>query len=152
MTQFLWIIEGFPTTKFGTVRQKVPKKVVIVCYSKFFRYQNISELQGSPYENFWYCETKTINKIVISLLFKNFWNQNNSKHRRVRPRWFLAMWDKKTSKKCDTPIIEKVLIPEHLWNTEGSPTMFFGNLGPKNFDGKTWQPLLILLIQKLFPY
>ena len=80
------------------------KKVVIVCCAKFFRYQKISEVQGSSYEFFWYCETKTINKIVIPLLSKDFWYQSNSE------------------------------------TQEGAPTMFFGNLGQKNFDGTTWHP------------
>ena len=80
------------------------KKVVIDCYPIFFRYQKVSELQGSSYKIFWYCETKTINKIVIPLLSKDFWYQSNSE------------------------------------TQEGAPTMFFGNLGQKNFDGKTWLP------------
>ena len=106
-----------PHKKFGTVRQKSSKKVVIVCYSKFFRYQNISQLQGSPYESFWYCETKTINKIVIPLLFKNFWNQNVSKHRRVPQRWFLGMWDKKL-RKIVLPLLSKNFWYQNTYETQ----------------------------------
>ena len=79
------------------------KKVVIVCCPKFFRYQKISELQGSSYKIFWYCETKTINKIVIPYYLKTFDTRAILKHRRVRPRCFSAIWDKKVRRKNVTP-------------------------------------------------
>ena len=53
-------------------------KIVIPYHPKIFRYQNISETQGSPYEFFRYWETKRIDKIVIPLLSKNFCYQNIS--------------------------------------------------------------------------
>ena len=45
--------------------------------------------------------------------------------------------------------IDKILIPlicKNFWyqnvseTQKGSPTMIFGDLGQKNFDGKKWQP------------
>ena len=105
-------------------------------------------MEGSP-QVFWYCETKTIDRITIPLLSENFETRIILKHRRVLPRWFLAMWDKK---------IDKIVIPllcKNVWyqniseTQKGWPTLFFGDLGQKNIDGKKWHPLLI---HELFPY
>ena len=41
-----------------------------IYYPKIFRYQNNSEIQRSPYENFRYCQTKKIDKIVLPLNYK----------------------------------------------------------------------------------
>ena len=83
------------------------KKVVIDCYPKFFRYQNVSELQGSPYEVFWYCEIKTINKIVIPVLSKKFWNQNNSETQTGSPTMICGDVRQKSSTKLWYPFYRK---------------------------------------------
>ena len=62
------------------------KKVVIVCYPKFFRYQRFLNYKGPPTKFVWYCETKTINKIVIPVLSQKilkpefFWNTGGFAH------------------------------------------------------------------------
>ena len=54
--------------------------------------------------------------------------------------------------RCETKNFHKVVIPllsKNFWyqniseRQKGSPTMFFGDLRQKNFDGKTWHSLLI---------
>ena len=78
---------------------------MIDCYPKFFRYQKVSELQGSPYDIFWYCEIKTINKIVIPVLSKKFWNQINSETQTGSPTMIFGDVRQKKLKNCDTTII-----------------------------------------------
>ena len=60
---------------------------------------------------------------------------------------------------CTTKTHDRIVIPllsKNFWcqnrseTQKGSPTMFFGDLGQRNIDGKTWDPPL--LIHKLFPY
>ena len=137
-----------PMKFFGTLRLKFihGKSLNSSFVHKIFGCPNFYEtLEFSP-QVFWHCETKTINRNVITLLSKTFCYQNSSetqkgsptmifgdvrqkkirqscdtrivqntfdaktflKHRRVRPRWFLAMWDKKIRQNSVTPIIQKV--------------------------------------------
>ena len=78
---------------------------MIVSYPKIFRYQKISELQGSSYEIFWYCETKTINKIVIPVISKKFWNQNNSETQAGSPTMIFGDVRQNKRQNLDTLII-----------------------------------------------
>ena len=133
-------LEGSPQI-FRHCEIKTIDRIVIPYYPKAFRHHEISETQGSHFRNFsvlwdkkdqqnrdtriiqnilipeccwntdgfahddfWRCETKKLDKFVITLLSKNFWYQNISE------------------------------------TQKGSPTMFFGDLGQKNFDAKTWHP------------
>ena len=115
---------------------------------KIFGRPNFCEsLKGSP-QNFRHCETQTINRFVIPLLSKNFDTRTNLKHRSVRPRCFLAMWDKKTTKS------RYRYYPKDFWFQNVSETEEFGHdvfgvVGQKISDGKTWHPLLI---HRFFPY
>ena len=120
---------------FRHCEEKTIDGIVIPYYPKAFRYHKISETQGSPYEIFRYCETKRVDRIVIPILSKKSGNQKFSGSQSGSPMTIFGDVRQKNSKNFDTPIIEKILIPEHFWNTEGSPTMFFGILRPKNFDG-----------------
>ena len=104
MTTFLWIIEGFATKNSAPWVKKFQKSRGRLL-SKIFSIQNVSELQGSPYEVFWYCEIKTINKIVIPVLSKKFWNQNNSETQAGSPTMIFGDVRQKKLKNCDTPII-----------------------------------------------
>ena len=75
---------------------------------------------------------------------KNFETRIILKHRRVLPRWFLAMWDKK-NRKIVIPLLSKDFWYQNISETqEGAPTMFFGSLWQKNFDGKLDTPFLSL--------
>ena len=43
------------------------------------------------------------------------------------------------------PIMHKIFsIPQIFWNIEGMPTNIFGTVRQKNFDGKTWYPLVCI--------
>ena len=70
----------------------------------------------------------------------NFETRAILKHKRVHPRWFLAMWDKKVPQNCDTLIIEKLLIPEIFWKTEGFAHDVFRRFGTKKFRRKNVTP------------
>ena len=69
-----------PWSFFGTLRLKIihGKSLISSFVHKIFGCPNFFEsLEFSP-QVFWHCETKTINRIVITLLSKTFWYQNNS--------------------------------------------------------------------------
>ena len=100
MTTFLWNIEGFATKISAPWDEKVQKSRDRLL-SKIFSIPKGFELQGSPYEIFWYCEIKTINKNVIPVLSNKFWNQNNSETQAgsptmtfgdVRQKKFKKLW------------------------------------------------------------
>ena len=66
------------------------------------------------------------------------------------PKQFLALWDKNNRQNRDTPFIQKNLIPEYFWNTEGfahddfrycetkKTTKSWYPYYPKNFDTRTF--------------
>ena len=99
--------------KFRLCETKTIKRIMIPLLSKKFRYQKISETQGSPYEISRYCETKKIDKIVIPLLSKHFFDSRTFlKHRRVRPWCFVVIWDKQfPTEKRDTPLLTHIFFP-----------------------------------------
>ena len=132
-----------PPQKIRHRETKKFKKVVVVCYPKFFRYQKLSELQGSSYETFWYCEKKTINKIVIPVLSKKFWNQNNSETQAGWPTMICGDVRQKKDK-IVIPLLSKIFWYQNVSETqEGAPTMFFGDLGPKKLRREKVTPHLL---------
>ena len=134
---FFESLEGSPQN-FRHCETKTIDRIVLPYYPKAFRYKKISETQRYPYEVFRYCETKRIDRIVKPLLSETFWYQNIPETQTgwVRLRLFLAMWDKKNRQSCDTPIIEKLLIPEYFWKTEGFAHDVFRRFGTKKFRRK----------------
>ena len=132
-------LKGSPTKNSAPWDKKVQKSRDSLL-SKIFSIPKLSELQGSSYETFWYCETKTINKIVIPVLSKKFWNQNNSETQAGWPTMICGVVRQKKDK-IVIPLLSKIFWYQSNSETqEGAPTMFFGNLGQKKFDGKTWHP------------
>ena len=95
---------------------------------------------GFAHDDFWHCETKTNDRIVIPLLSINFWNENNSETQTGSPAMIFGDVRQKKSKNCDTPIIEKILIPEHFWNAEGFAHDVFRRFGTKKFRREKWHP------------
>ena len=77
---------------------------------------------------------------------KTFDTRTVPKHRRVCPRWFLAMWDKKNWQNCDSPIMQKLLIPEHFWNAEGFAYDVFRRFGTKKTSTEKRETLPLLSI------
>ena len=84
-------------------------------------------------------DTPIIQKILNS---EHFWNTDGFAHD--------DLW------RCETKKFDKIVIPllsKIFWyqniseRQNGSPTMFFGDLGQKDFHGKTWHPLLILFFR-----
>ena len=126
------------------------KKVVIDCYPKFFRYQNVSELQGSPYEVFWYCEIKTINKIVIPVLSKKFWNQNNSETQAGSPTMIFGDVRQKKIKKLWYPYYLKTFDTKTFLKHRRVRPRCFSAIWDKNTS--TEKRDTPLFIHKLFPY
>ena len=72
---------------------------------------------------------------------KNFDTRIIPKHRTVRPRWFLAMWDKKLRQNCDTPIIQKIFDARKFLKHKGPPTKLFGTVRQKQ-PTKSWYTFL----------
>ena len=135
---------------FGTVSRMKFKKVVIDCYPKFFRYWNVSELQGSPYESFWYCEIKTINKIVIPVLSKKFWNQNNSETQAGSPTMTFGDVRQKKIKKLWYPYYLKTFDTRtFLKHRRVRRQCFSASWDKKSSTEKRDTPLFD---HKLFPY
>ena len=135
---------------FRHCEKKTIDKIVIPYYPKASRYHKISETHGSPYENFRYCETKRIDRIVIPILSKKFGNQKNSENTDVFAHGDFWWCETKQINKIVILLLSKIFWYQNISETQKcSPTMFFGVLGQRNIDGKTWHPLLI---HKLFPY
>ena len=96
-----------------------------------------------PYENFRYCETKKINKIVTPYYAKIFWYQNLSETQKGSPTSFLGGFGRTISDgKRDTPFLSITfsVLDFFLETQKGSPKMFSGDERQKFSDGKMWQP------------
>ena len=76
------------------------------------------------HDDFWRCEKKKFEKSWYLIIQKNFDTRTILKHRRVRPRWFSAIWDKKKSTKLWHLILQNFSIPEHFWDTRDPYEMF----------------------------
>ena len=76
---------------------------------------------------------------------KNFDTRIFLKHRTVRPRWFLAMWEKKIRKNRDTLVSKKISIPEQFCNTEG-----FAHDDFRRFETKKINKIVTPYSPKLF--
>ena len=112
MTQFLWIIEGFPTKNSATWDKKVQKSRDSLL-SKIFSIPEISELQGSSYE---IClvlwdkndqqnrDTRIIQKILKPEFFWNtggfahddFWRCETKKRTKLWYPFYLKTFDTRT--------------------------------------------------------
>ena len=134
---------------FGTVRKKESTESWYLIIQKLFDTMGFQKHKDPPTKFFGTVRQKGSTESWYPYYPKHFDTRIILKHRRVRSRWFLAMWDKKIDK------IVMTLLSKIFWNQNNSetqkdsPTTHFGDLGQKNSDGKTWQPLLIL---KIFPY
>ena len=68
---------------------------------------------------------------------KKFWNPKKVKHQLVPPPNVSATWVKKQfPHNRDTPNIQKILIPERFWNTEGFSYQIFWYCETKKFQQK----------------
>ena len=98
-------------------------------------------LEGSP-QVFQHCETKTINRIVIPLLSKKFWNKNISETQTGSPAMILGDVRQKKLQESWYPYYPKKFDNRIFWNTEVFAHDVFRRFGTKIFDGKTWHPPL----------
>ena len=137
-----------PTKFFGTARLKIfagKSSNSPIMHKNFGCRKLTNTLRGSP-QNIRHCETKTIDRIVITLLSKKIDTRIFLKHRMVHPRSLLAMWDKKNSKKVWYPYYPKIICYQNIFETQkGSPTTFFGDVKQKN-SAKSWY----FIIQNFF--
>ena len=62
---------------------------------------------------------------MYTFMLKNFSYPKIVKHKRVLPRKVLVLGDKKNWQNRDTPFVQKSLITERFWNTEGFPYEYF---------------------------
>ena len=101
-----------PMKYFGTVRQKLRRKIVILpTLSKLFDTRNYCNSKGFPYGNFRHCETKTFRRKMLKLplpplIHKLFRYRKffEAQQRRIHLPNFSALWDKKFStENLDTP-------------------------------------------------
>ena len=74
----------------------------------------------------------------------NFETRAILKHKRVHPRWLLAMWDKKKFKKLRYSYYLKTFDTKTILKHRSVRARCFSVIWDiKNFDGKTWHSLLI---------
>ena len=111
----------------------------------FSKREILSKTVGFIYKNFRQVETKNFRqKIKIPpIMIKFFDIPNFLKPWRDAQELFRYCETKFFWRKVVIPLsCIKFSIPEIFWNIEGMPTNFFGTLRPKNFETKTWYPLL----------
>ena len=90
-----------PTKFFGTVRLNDfhgKPRISSIMHKLFGCPKLFESMEGSP-QVFWYCETKTIDRIVIPLLSKKFWNKIKSETQTCSPTVFFGDVRQKKSKK-----------------------------------------------------
>ena len=93
------------------------------------------------HDDFWRCEKKKFEKIVIPCCPKQFRYQNNSETQNGSPTMFFCdlgqtIFDGKTWHPPSYPYIFSIL--ENFWITKAFPTNFFGTVRLKVCDGKSW--------------
>ena len=115
----------------------------------FFHTRTILKHKAHPYENFWYSETKVRQKCDAPL--SNAWKFSSSgffRNRRVPLRSFLALWDKKFSRKNAVNILNFLsfiitfihsFFQKHLSETKGSTlqkTLYKTVMSPPRMQAK----------------
>ena len=127
-----------PPQKIRHRETKEFKKVVIVCYPKFFRYQKISELQGPPKKFFGAVRQKRSTKSWYPYYPKNFETRINLKQTRVAHDVFRQFGTKKLRRKnVTTPSFTKTFSELKLfWKLKTFPHDVFRNCETKNSQRK----------------
>ena len=121
-------IKGSPAKSFGTVTQKDFRQN---CDTPIIQKENDTwpflKHRRVPLRYFWNWETKKFKRKswCTPIMFKIFWYPKLVKHKRVLPRKVLVLGDKKNRQNRDTSFIQKKLITERFWNTEGFPYEYF---------------------------
>ena len=137
---------------FGTVSLKIlhGKSWNSPIMNKIFGCPNfLKSFEAAP-QFFGHRETKTNDRIVIPLLSKIFWNKNTSETQTGSPAMILGDVRQKNLTKLWYPYYLRIFETRtFLKQRRVRQRCFFGDLGQKNSDGKTWHPLLI---HKLSPY
>ena len=137
-------LKGFPQN-FRHCETKKINKIVITRDPKNFRYQTISETQGSPYDLSRYCETKRSTKSWYRYYPKSIWFQNVSETQKGSLTMFFGdLWqtisDGKTWQRPSYPYVFSKL--ENFWNKKAFLTYFFATVRLKICDGKSWNSLI----------
>ena len=125
----------------------------------FFGTRKWWKTKGFAYGICQHCETKIFRKkswcFPLPLLQKLFHNQkiSETQHREVRLRNASVLWDKKfATKNRDITVLSiKSSDTQFSDKLRCCPTIFFGNMRQKTFEGKSWH-FPLPLIQKLFRY
>ena len=133
-------LKGFPQN-FRHCETKKVNKIVITHDPKNFRYQTISETQGSPYDLSRYCETKKVDKIVIPLLSNKFLMPEHFWDTTVPPPNFWYCETKKIDKIVLPLIHKKNSKPEQFRNTEWFAHVVFRRRETEIFRRKNVTPL-----------
>ena len=137
---------------FGSLRLKFihGKSLNSSFVHKIFGCPNFFEsLEGSP-QVFWHCETKTIDRIVITLLSKTFWYQNSSETQNGSPTMIFGDVRQKKLDKIVIPLLSRrLLMPEHFWNTERFAHDVFRRFWTNKSRRKMWHPFFSIIF---FPY
>ena len=138
ISEILWNTKGSPTKFFGLVRLKFSnrKSWNSPIMHTIYGCPNLSKsLKGFP-QNFRHCETKKINKIVITRDPKNFPYQTISETQ-GSPYDLSRYCETKKVDKIVIPLLSKKhLIPERFWNTEGFAHDVFRRFVTNNFRRK----------------
>ena len=149
---------------FGTVRQKLRRKLVILPPSLiqiFSVPKNIATVKDSPTEIFGTVRQKMFDRKcwnspppLIHKLFR-YRNFSETQLRRVHLPNFSVLWEKNISienwKSWHNPLKLKISrCPKLMKHWRIPPTEIFGTLRPKIFDGKSSYPLPPLWCRKFF--
>ena len=144
--EYFWNTDRFAHDDFRRRETKKSIKMVIACYPKFFRYQNLSEKQEPPTKIFDIVRQKQSTEEGHYYYPKNYETIIFLKHRRVRPRWFSATWDKKFQRNGDSLLSKNFSIPE-LFRKTGFLLRNFSALRDKTIDR-----IVVPLLSKTFWY
>ena len=116
---------------FGTVRKKQSTESWYLIVQKLFDTIRFQKNKDPPTKFFGTVRQKGSTESWYPCYPKLFDTRIILKHRRVRSRWFLAMWDKKVDKIVMTPLSKKFWNQNNSETQKGSPTMFFMRFGTK---------------------
>ena len=135
--ELFWKTKAFPHEVFRYCETKSSSwKIVKVPYfHEIFGCPKLFEsMEGSP-QVFWYCKTKTIDRIVIPLLSKKFWNKNNSEAQTGSPAMILGDVRQKNSTKLLYPYYPKCFDTRIILKHRRVRSQWFLAM----WDKKNWQ-------------
>ena len=138
--EHFWNTDGFTHDDFRRRETKKFNKMVIACYPNFFRYQNLSEKQASPYEIFRHCETKTIDRIVILLLSRTIWYQKISETQNGSSTMIFGDVRQNNSTKLWYPYYLKTFDTRTFVKHRRARPRYFRRLGTKKLRRKNLTP------------